>query len=83
MKAFVIDRYKPRDGGRIADVPDPLSADRQVLVQVRPDFGGQFAANSLRGRSQLRIRGRAVLDPTDHCKPDMVEHAYCRGGPPR
>ena len=34
MKAFVIDRYKPRDGGRIADVPDPVPADGQVLVQI-------------------------------------------------
>ena len=34
MKAFVIDRYKPSDGGRIADVPDPVPADSQVLVQI-------------------------------------------------
>src|SRR6266540_6549006 len=34
MKAFVIDRYKPSDGGRIADVPEPVPADGQVLVQV-------------------------------------------------
>jgi hypothetical protein len=32
MKAFIIDRYKPRDGGRIADVPEPVPADGQVLV---------------------------------------------------
>jgi NADPH:quinone reductase-like Zn-dependent oxidoreductase len=34
MKAFVIDRYKPSDGGRIADAPEPVPADGQVLVQV-------------------------------------------------
>ena len=34
MKAFVIDRYKPRDGGRIADVSDPVPAHGQVLVRV-------------------------------------------------
>jgi hypothetical protein len=30
MKAFIIDRYKPRDGGRIADVQEPVPADCQV-----------------------------------------------------
>jgi alcohol dehydrogenase len=35
MKAFLIDGYKPRDGGRIADVPDPVPADGQVLIRVR------------------------------------------------
>jgi NADPH:quinone reductase-like Zn-dependent oxidoreductase len=34
MKAFVIDRYKPGDGGRIADAPERVPADGQVLVQV-------------------------------------------------
>jgi len=34
MKAFVIDGYKPSDGGRIADVPDPVPADGEVLVQI-------------------------------------------------
>jgi alcohol dehydrogenase len=34
MKAFVIDRYKPSDGGRITDVPEPAPTDGQVLVQI-------------------------------------------------
>ena len=34
MKAFVIDRYKPSDGGRIADVAEPVPADGQVLVRI-------------------------------------------------
>ena len=34
MKAFIIDRYKPTDGGRIADVPEPVPADGQVVVQI-------------------------------------------------
>jgi NADPH:quinone reductase-like Zn-dependent oxidoreductase len=34
MKAFIIDRYKPSDGGRIADVPEPVPADGQVLVRI-------------------------------------------------
>ena len=34
MKAFVIDRYKPADGGHLADVPDPRPGPQQVLVDV-------------------------------------------------
>lgn len=34
MKAFVIDRYKGTDGGRIVDVPQPAVGDHDVLVQV-------------------------------------------------
>ena len=34
MKAFLIDGYKPRDGGRIADIPDPVPTQGQVLVRV-------------------------------------------------
>ena len=34
MKAFIIDRYQPSDGGRIADVPEPVPADGQLLVQA-------------------------------------------------
>ena len=34
MKAFVIDRYKSKDGGRIVDAPQPLVGDDDVLVQV-------------------------------------------------
>jgi NADPH2:quinone reductase len=29
-----VDRYKPSDGGRIADVPDPVPTDGQVVVEV-------------------------------------------------
>ena len=35
MKAFIIDRYKPGDGSRVADVPEPVPADGQVLVRVQ------------------------------------------------
>ncbi len=34
MKAFVIDRYKPADGGHLADVADPRPGAGQVLVEV-------------------------------------------------
>jgi NADPH:quinone reductase-like Zn-dependent oxidoreductase len=34
MKAFTIDRYKGKDGGRIVDVPQPEVGDNDVLVQI-------------------------------------------------
>jgi NADPH:quinone reductase-like Zn-dependent oxidoreductase len=34
VKGFVIDRYKPADGGHLAQLPDPVPGDRQVLVEV-------------------------------------------------
>jgi NADPH:quinone reductase-like Zn-dependent oxidoreductase len=34
MKAFAIDRYKSKDGGRIVDLPQPTVGDNDVLVQI-------------------------------------------------
>jgi NADPH:quinone reductase-like Zn-dependent oxidoreductase len=34
MKAFIIDRYKSRDGGRLGDMPEPQVRDDDVLVEV-------------------------------------------------
>ncbi|WP_217602474.1 NADP-dependent oxidoreductase [Chitinophaga sp. GbtcB8] len=34
MKAFIIDSYKPKDGGRIAEMPVPETGEHDVLVQV-------------------------------------------------
>ena len=34
MKAFTIDRYKSKDGGRIVDLPQPEVGDNDVLVQI-------------------------------------------------
>ena len=34
MKAFTIDRYKSKDGGRVVDVPQPTVGDNDVLVHV-------------------------------------------------
>ena len=34
MKAFTIDRYKSKDGGRFVDMPQPAVGDNDVLVQV-------------------------------------------------
>jgi NADPH:quinone reductase-like Zn-dependent oxidoreductase len=34
MKAFIIDRYKSKDGGRLGDMPEPQLRDDDVLVEV-------------------------------------------------
>jgi alcohol dehydrogenase len=34
MKAFIIDKYKSKDGGRIGQVPDPKPRADEVLVEV-------------------------------------------------
>ena len=34
MKAFAIDRYKSKDGGRIVDMSQPEVGDNDVLVQI-------------------------------------------------
>lgn len=35
MKAFIIDKYKSKDGGRIGQMPDPELRADEVLVEVR------------------------------------------------
>ena len=35
MKAFVIDRYGSKDGGRLGEMPEPKLRDDDVLVQIR------------------------------------------------
>ena len=34
MKAFIIDRYKSQDGGRLGEMPEPQVRDDDVLVEV-------------------------------------------------
>jgi NADPH:quinone reductase-like Zn-dependent oxidoreductase len=34
MKAFIIERYKSKDGGRMAEMPEPTLRENDVLVQV-------------------------------------------------
>jgi NADPH:quinone reductase-like Zn-dependent oxidoreductase len=34
MKAYIVDRYKPADGGRLGDMPEPQVRDDDVLVEV-------------------------------------------------
>ncbi|AIE87342.1 NADP-dependent oxidoreductase [Fimbriimonas ginsengisoli] len=35
MKAFIVDRYNSRDGGRIGEMPEPELLENDVLVEVR------------------------------------------------
>ena len=34
MKAFIIDHYKSKDGGRLGEMPEPEVRDDDVLVEV-------------------------------------------------
>jgi alcohol dehydrogenase len=34
MKAFIVDRFKSKDGLRFGDMPDPELRDEDVMVQV-------------------------------------------------
>lgn len=34
MKAFIIDGYKSKDGGRLGEMPEPVLRDTDVLVQI-------------------------------------------------
>lgn len=34
MKAFIIDKYKSKDGGRIGQMPDPQPQANEVLLEV-------------------------------------------------
>ena len=56
MKGFVIDRYKPSDGGRIADVPDPVPTDGQVVVEVHAAGVNQLDAKIRSGEFKLILR---------------------------
>lgn len=51
MKAFAIDRYKSKDGGRIVDLARPDVGDNDVLVQVHA-AGVNFLDARLRGKNR-------------------------------
>ena len=53
MRAFLIDGYEPRDGGRIADIPDPVPRQGQVSVRVH-------AAGALSSPTRHRAKRRGV-----------------------
>jgi NADPH:quinone reductase-like Zn-dependent oxidoreductase len=56
VKAFVIDCYKPADGGHLADVDDPVADAGQVLVQVHAAGVNQLDAKVRDGELAMILR---------------------------
>jgi NADPH:quinone reductase-like Zn-dependent oxidoreductase len=61
MKAFTIDRYKSKDGGRFADVPQPAVGDNDVLVQVHAAGVNLLDAKIASGEFKLMLPYRFPL----------------------
>lgn len=61
MKAFTIDRYKSKDGGRIVDVPQPAVGDNDVLVQVHAAGVNLLDAKIASGEFKLLLPYRFPL----------------------
>src|SRR4051812_45484537 len=61
MKAFTIDRYKSKDGGRIVDMPQPKVGDNDVLVQVHAAGVNLLDAKIASGEFKLMLPYRFPL----------------------
>jgi NADPH:quinone reductase-like Zn-dependent oxidoreductase len=61
MKAFTIDRYKSKDGGRLVDVPQPTVGDHDVLVQVHAAGVNLLDAKIASGEFKLMLPYRFPL----------------------
>jgi alcohol dehydrogenase len=61
MKAFTIDRYKSKDGGRIVDTPQPTVGDEDVLVQVHAAGVNLLDAKIASGEFKLMLPYRFPL----------------------
>jgi alcohol dehydrogenase len=61
VKAFVIDRYKPADGGHLAELPDPVPDAGQVLVEVHAAGVNPLDARIRTGEFRLFLRHRMPL----------------------
>ena len=61
MKAFVIDRYKSKDGGQIVDAPQPPVGDDDVLVQVHAAGVNALDAKIANGEFKLLLPYRFPL----------------------
>jgi cytochrome P450/NADPH:quinone reductase-like Zn-dependent oxidoreductase len=61
VKAFVIDRYKPADGGRLAELPDPVPGAGQVLVEAHAAGVNPLDARIRAGEFRLFLRQRMPL----------------------
>jgi NADPH:quinone reductase-like Zn-dependent oxidoreductase len=61
MKAFVIDRYKSKDGGRIVDMARPAVGDNDVLVQIHAAGVNLLDAKIASGEFKLLLPYRFPL----------------------
>jgi NADPH:quinone reductase-like Zn-dependent oxidoreductase len=61
MKAFVIDRYKSKDGGRIVDTARPEVGDNDVLVQIHAAGVNLLDAKIASGEFKLMLPYRFPL----------------------
>jgi NADPH:quinone reductase-like Zn-dependent oxidoreductase len=61
MKAFVIDRYKSKDGGRFVDTQQPTVGDEDVLVQVHAAGVNLIDAKIASGEFKLLLPYRFPL----------------------
>jgi NADPH:quinone reductase-like Zn-dependent oxidoreductase len=61
MKAFVIDRYKSKDGGRIVDMARPVVGDDDVLVQIHAAGVNLLDAKIASGEFKLLLPYRFPL----------------------
>jgi alcohol dehydrogenase len=61
MKAFTIDRYKSKDGGRIVDMPQPAVGDNDVLVQIHAAGVNLLDAKIASGEFKLMLPYRFPL----------------------
>nr|WP_295926348.1 NADP-dependent oxidoreductase [uncultured Dyadobacter sp.] len=55
MKAFIIDGYKPKNGMRKADIPDPVVGENDVLVQVHAAGVNQLDSKIMSGEFKAML----------------------------
>jgi NADPH:quinone reductase-like Zn-dependent oxidoreductase len=61
MKAFIIDRYKSEDGGRLGEMPEPVLRDTDVLVQIHAASVNPLDSKIRRGEFKLILPYRLPL----------------------
>lgn len=61
MKAFIIDRYKSKDGGRLGEMPEPVLRDTDVLVQIHAAGVNPLDSKIRRGEFKLILPYRLPL----------------------
>ena len=58
MKAFIVDRYGRKGGGRLGDIPEPELRDDDVLVRVHAAGVNPLDFKIRSGGSECRFAGR-------------------------